>query len=82
MAALQTRLLDEATHDMDELSRTRKAMHWELVAKISLSEARWRDRVSRNLSIRVANLAMRAEIDDLTRRTDAARRTLAAMEEA
>ena len=78
MAALQTRLLDEATHDMDELNRTRKAMHWQLGDKISMYESRWRDLVS----IRVANLAMRAEIDDLTRRTDAARRTLAAMEEA
>ena len=82
MAALQTRLLDEATHDMDELNRTRKAMHWQLGDKISMYESRWRDLVSRNLSIRVANLAMRAVIDDLTRRTDAARRTLAAMEEA
>lgn len=82
MAALQTRLLDEATHDMDELNRTRKAMHLQLGDKISMHESRWRDLVSRNLSIRVANLAMRAEIDDLTRRTDAARRTLAAMEEA
>lgn len=82
MAALQTRLLDEATHDMDELNRTRKAMHLQLGDKISMYESRWRDLVSRNLSIRVANLAMRAEIDDLTRRTDAARRTLAAMEEA
>ena len=82
MAALQTRLLDEATHYMQQLTRNSKSMNWQLDENLSLDSKRWRDLVSRKLSIRVANLAMLAEIDDLTRRTDAARRTLAAMEEA
>lgn len=82
MAVLQTQLLDQTTQNMDDLNRARRAMHLQLGDQISTYESRWRDLVSKNLSISVANLTMRAEIEDLTRRTNAARRALAAIEEA
>lgn len=73
---------DTAKEDTDDLNRARKDAHLRLGDKISTYESRWRDLVSKSLSITVANLTTRAEIDDYHAKTAALRQKLAQMDQA
>lgn len=68
--------------DTNELNRERQSMHLRLGDKLSTLDVRWRDLVSQNLSIKVANLTARAEIEEYRRRTEEARHELALLDQA
>lgn len=82
MVAFEMRAKEHASHEMGELNRTRKATHLHLGDKISTYESRWRDLVSRNLSIRVATLTTRANMQEIVQRTEDMKRELASMDAA
>lgn len=67
--------------ETDELNRTRKDTHLRLGDKISTYESRWRDLVSKSLSITVANLTARAEIDEYHAKAADLRRQLEQMDQ-
>lgn len=81
-ASFEALALEQAKRRMDELNRTRKVLQLQFGDKLSMHESRWRDLVSKNLSIRVAILTTRAETSELLQRTAEARRELARLDEA
>ena len=72
---------ETAKEETDDLNRARKDTHLRLGDKISTYESRWRDLVSKSLSITVANLTARAEIADYHTKIADLRRQLARMDQ-
>jgi len=72
---------ETAKEETDDLNRARKDAHLRLGDKISTYESRWRDLVSKSLSITVANLTARAEIAEYHAMTADLRRQLAQMDQ-
>ena len=82
MVAFEMRAKEHASHELDELKRARMGTHLHLGEMRSTDAGRWRDLVSRNLSIRVATLTTRANMQEIMQRTEDMKRELASMDAA
>lgn len=65
MAQIQSDASEEVKEQTAELNRARQQAQLQAGDKLSTLEARWGSLVSKNLSIRVANVTARAEIQAL-----------------
>lgn len=82
MLQLQTGAHETTRAASDDVNRTRKEAQLAIGDKLSTLESRWAALVSKNLSIRAANLTAAAETAEYQRKSEQLRRELAEMDAA
>lgn len=80
MLQFETHAHDAVEEHVAELNRQRKEMQLAVGDRLDTYESRWAALVSKNLSIRAANLTASAELHAFTEQADALQRELDAME--